>query len=238
MSRDYKARKSTASDSNKGSMLIGIFIGYALGVASAIGLWFYLESAPSPFLSTEQISAFDQSLEQADKSKQNDGEGSKSGSETAAEVEQKTQFDFYNILSNEETEVFDFEALRQAEQNKLMEQQQEVAKQQPLLQPQPQPQPIISSVPTSVTPSTPSVQGTAENYYLQVGSFRSHSEADNLKARLALLGMVASVQSADLAEKGTWYRVRVGPFTQKAQVDNVHVTLRENGIDAQLIKIR
>ena len=78
----------------------------------------------------------------------------------------------------------------------------------------------------------------AENYYLQVGSFRSHAEADNLKARLAFLGLIASVQSADLAEKGVWYRVRVGPYTQKTQVDNVHVTLRENGIDAQLIKMR
>ena len=77
-----------------------------------------------------------------------------------------------------------------------------------------------------------------ENYYLQVGAFRSHAEADNLKARLAFLGMVASVQSVDLADRGVWYRVRVGPFMQKTQVDNVHVTLRENGIDAQLIKTR
>ena len=112
MSRDYKARKSKTSNGSKGGMLVGIFIGYALGVASAIGMWFYLESAPSPFLSTEQISAFDQSLEQTDKNKRNEGEGSKSDSNPAAKMEQKTQFDFYNILSNEKTDIFDFETLR------------------------------------------------------------------------------------------------------------------------------
>lgn len=234
MSRDYKARKSKTSNGSKGGMLVGIFIGYALGVASAIGMWFYLESAPSPFLSTEQISAFDQSLEQTDKSKRNEGEGSKSDSNPAAKMEQKTQFDFYNILSNEKTDIFDFETLRQAEKNKSQEQRDDVAKLQP--QPQTQSQSMISPAP--VSQNRPSGQGASDNYYLQVGSFRNHNEADNLKARLALLGLIASVQSADLAEKGTWYRVRVGPFSQKAQVDNVHVTLRENGIDAQLIRIR
>src|ERR1039457_5063987 len=49
----------------------------------------------------------------------------------------------------------------------------------------------------------------AENYLLQVGSFQNPADADNLKARLALLGMEASVEPIDLAEKGTWYRGRV-----------------------------
>jgi len=241
MSRDYKARKSAASSDNRGGMLIGIFIGYALGVASAIGLWFYLESVPSPFLSTEQITAFDQSLEKTDNEKRNQGEASKSGNESAATAEQKTQFDFYNILSNEKTDVFDFETLRQAEKNKAQEQQEIVAKLPPQLQiqPQAQPQGIISPAPVTVPQNRPGAgSGSAENFYLQVGSFRSHGEADNLKARLALMGLIASVQSADLAEKGMWYRVRVGPFSQKTQVDNAHVTLRENGIDAQLIRTR
>ncbi|HBV21266.1 MAG TPA: hypothetical protein DEF07_06060 [Nitrosomonas sp.] len=85
---------------------------------------------------------------------------------------------------------------------------------------------------------TEPVHVATETYYLQVGSFRNNADADNLKARLALLGVIASVQSADLSEKGTWYRVRVGPFTQKPRVDQVHHTLRENGIEAQFIKTR
>ena len=51
MSRDYKSRKSTSSKGGKGSLMLGVFIGYTLGIVSAIGLWFYLEQVPSPFLS-------------------------------------------------------------------------------------------------------------------------------------------------------------------------------------------
>ena len=54
----------------------------------------------------------------------------------------------------------------------------------------------------------------AEHYLLQVGAFQNPADADNLKARLALLGVEAGVEPVNLAEKGTWYRVRVGPYTQ------------------------
>ncbi len=262
MSRDYKSRQPSASADSKGSLLLGIFIGYTLGIASAIGIWFYLENAPSPFISEEQLSVNEKAVEKTDAPPRETEQ--KPGNEDAvvAKVEPKTQFDFYNILSSEDTGVFDYGTPQQAEKPQPAEKkppQQEIAKLQPQLQPppqpqiqppQPQPQPqqpqpqvmISPSPPPSPSPSVPQSRPSnpvvSENYYLQVGSFRSHAEADNLKARLAFLGLIASVQSADLADKGIWYRVRVGPYTQKIQVDNVHVTLRENGIDAQLIKMR
>ena len=59
MSRDYKSRKPAASRGGKGVLMLGVFIGYTLGIVSAIGIWFYLEQAPSPFLSEEQISGYD-----------------------------------------------------------------------------------------------------------------------------------------------------------------------------------
>ena len=49
----------------------------------------------------------------------------------------------------------------------------------------------------------------AESFLLQVGAFQNPAEADNLKARLALIGVEANVEPVDQAEKGTWYRVRV-----------------------------
>lgn len=214
--------------------MLGIFIGYMLGVASAIGIWFYLENAPSPFLSEEQTSVFDQSFDEM-ASKKPDTSGESAAQE---HVEQKTRFDFYDILSNEDNDVYDFEASQpQGATPQPVEKPQETARLSPQSQSQSQPQITVS--PSAPAPQPrPSSQNAAENYFLQVGSFRSHAEADNLKARLALLGVMASVQSADLAEKGRWYRVRVGPYNQKTQVDRVQVTLRENGIDAQLIRIR
>ncbi|MCB1984136.1 MAG: SPOR domain-containing protein [Burkholderiales bacterium] len=234
MSRDYKSRKSTSSKGGKGSLMLGVFIGYTLGIVSAIGLWFYLEQVPSPFLSEEQISAYDRADDDSDNKMQPGVSESPVENTPIATVEEKAQFDFYNILPGED------DSLTVYETPQPIIQPREVEKQQALIRPAPASAAPLSSPPppAAETRQVEPVSIAADTYYLQVGSFRSTADADNLKARLALLGVVASVQSADLSEKGIWYRVRVGPFTQKARVDQVHTTLRENGIEAQFIKAR
>lgn len=74
-------------------------------------------------------------------------------------------------------------------------------------------------------------------YYLQAGAFQNISEADNLKAKLALLGVEAKIQSATLADKGVWHRVRVGPYTNVDELNRMRSTLKQNGIDTSLIKV-
>ena len=54
MSRDYKS-PSKSTPSKKGStLLLGLFIGYVLGLVSAIGVWMYIHQAPSPFIQSEK----------------------------------------------------------------------------------------------------------------------------------------------------------------------------------------
>ncbi|MFA6178690.1 MAG: SPOR domain-containing protein [Candidatus Methylopumilus sp.] len=76
-----------------------------------------------------------------------------------------------------------------------------------------------------------------ENYFLQVGAFKTEQEADNMKAKLALLGMEAIVQTATIPDKGVWHRVRVGPFMDLNQIDKARGDLTRNGFTADLIKI-
>jgi cell division protein FtsN len=78
---------------------------------------------------------------------------------------------------------------------------------------------------------------TSENYFLQVGAFQSEQEADNQKAKLALLGMEAIVQTATIPDKGIWHRVRVGPFTDLDQINKARGDLVRNGFNADLIKV-
>src|SRR5256885_8958902 len=76
-----------------------------------------------------------------------------------------------------------------------------------------------------------------DSYFLQAGSFQNPADADNLKARLALMGMEANVEPANLAEKGVWYRVRLGPYARVDEINRVRQQLTQNGVDASLIKI-
>ena len=78
---------------------------------------------------------------------------------------------------------------------------------------------------------------TTETYFLQVGAFQTEQEADNMKAKLALQGLEAIVQTAEIPDKGTWHRVRVGPFSDLNQINVARSELVQNGFSADLIKV-
>jgi cell division protein FtsN len=82
-----------------------------------------------------------------------------------------------------------------------------------------------------------SASAPKSQYYLQAGAFQKESDADNLKAKLALMGIEASIQTATLPEKGVWHRVRVGPYDNVDDLNRVRSTLTQNGITASLVKV-
>ncbi|WP_047552129.1 SPOR domain-containing protein [Methylotenera sp. G11] len=74
-------------------------------------------------------------------------------------------------------------------------------------------------------------------YYLQVGAFQTSEEADNMKAKLALQGFEAVVQTAAIPDKGVWHRVRVGPLNNLDDINKAKSDLAANGFKADLIKV-
>ena len=88
------------------------------------------------------------------------------------------------------------------------------------------PKPVVSAVSTGGT------------YVLQVGSFRNESEAERRRARLALLGLEARVQTIAIDGEATWHRVQVGPYDQIGALNDARVRLRENDIEAMALKVR
>ena len=75
-------------------------------------------------------------------------------------------------------------------------------------------------------------------YFIQAGSFQNPADADNQKARLAILGFESSVEPANLPDKGTWYRVRMGPYARLEDINKVRQVLAQSGIDANLVKVK
>jgi cell division protein FtsN len=74
-------------------------------------------------------------------------------------------------------------------------------------------------------------------YYLQAGAFQQTTDADNLKARLALAGLEAQIQTATLPDNSVWHRVRLGPYSNAQDLDKARAQLKENKIDAAVIKV-
>ena len=80
--------------------------------------------------------------------------------------------------------------------------------------------------------------GPKDVYFIQAGSFQNPADADNQKARLAILGFESSVEPANLPDKGTWYRVRLGPYNKLDEINRIRQALAQNNIDASLVKIK
>jgi len=46
------------------------------------------------------------------------------------------------------------------------------------------------------------------------------------------------VEPTNVPDKGTWYRVRMGPFSRIEEINRVRGQLAQNGIDGSLVKIK
>jgi cell division protein FtsN len=93
-----------------------------------------------------------------------------------------------------------------------------------------QPQPVISPAPAS-----PYAKPAAA-YHLQAGAFLNAEDAEEMKARLALLGFEASIVEVEDAEAIRLHKVRVGPFTGMDELNQARARLTKNNIDTLLIK--
>ena len=92
--------------------------------------------------------------------------------------------------------------------------------------------PADKSQPARPSPADGKAAASYEPQILQTGSFSNVSEAENLKAKLALLGVEANIQSATIPDKGVWYRVRVGPYKSADEINQARNFLKQNGVDS------
>lgn len=92
--------------------------------------------------------------------------------------------------------------------------------------------------PAEQKPAGEAPKAPAETLFLQAGSFQNPADADNLKARLALMGVEASVQQVTLAEKGVMHRVRIGPFASVEAMAPTRSLLAQNGIQAGVVRVK
>lgn len=95
----------------------------------------------------------------------------------------------------------------------------------------------VTTQPHSETPK-PTAPATGTTYILQVGSFKRLAEADRLKAKLALIGLQASIQSVSIDREDTWHRVRLGPYQDLQALNDARERLREYRMEAIVLKDR
>jgi len=81
--------------------------------------------------------------------------------------------------------------------------------------------------------STPKDPNKKTNTLLQAGSFRKLSDANRLRARLVLLNMNNVVAEKTVSSSGSvWFRVRIGPFSNRSTLNKAEDILAQQGIES------
>ena len=245
MTRDQKPRLQTKTpkSASRGSTLVGIFVGLILGALVAAGIALYFTSS-SPFPKARQDDRPAPAPQPPKPASEPIALPGKAGDKPV----EKPRFDFYNVLPKgsdalpaptkpeETTEVVKTDKPAKDKSDKADK---------------------AATTDTAKVDKTKSTEGmdsaerakaeaalldkpapAPEKFYLQAGAFEDPSEADNLKARLALMGVEASVQKVDVPEKGTMHRVRVGPYMGQEAMSKAREQLTASGIGTAVVKIK
>ena len=89
---------------------------------------------------------------------------------------------------------------------------------------------IEQVMPGDLPEATPTRPPENLSYYLQAASFREHADAEKLRARLALKGYSSVTQARDVEGKGTYYRVRLGPYSDSRKAKTAKNKLQKLGV--------
>ncbi|HKS14835.1 MAG TPA: SPOR domain-containing protein [Pseudomonas sp.] len=87
-------------------------------------------------------------------------------------------------------------------------------------------------------PAPPVIKPAATTqFFLQAGSFRKQADADKVRAQIILLGQAVKVESGTVKDE-TWYRVLVGPFSNREQLTVAQKQLAGSGFSNLLLQQR
>lgn len=99
---------------------------------------------------------------------------------------------------------------------------------------------ILGDKPAATATTTTAAAATSDAfvYFVQAGAFARTEEAEQQRAKLAMLGLEARITERDQAGK-TVYRVRVGPYEKRADAEAVKEKLDTSGAgDSALVRVQ
>lgn len=171
-----------------------------------------------------------------------------------APAQRSTDYDFYTMLPDQEVPMTDAELAASARAEAERQRQAEAAQQAlqarhpdaadlaggptaptPLPEDRPAPSRTPEAAPATAARTAPPAAAADARYLLQAGSFSASGDAEALKARIALLGLSARVESGEAGGR-TVYRVRMGPYSSATELAEAKQTLGNGGLPALAIK--
>ena len=81
----------------------------------------------------------------------------------------------------------------------------------------------------TVEVDVPDMEDDGIRWLMQCGSFRNPNQAEEMRAKIAFVGLESQVRPSD-GSNGRWYRVILGPYERKRQAEKDRHAIRDTGI--------
>ncbi|MGU7771388.1 SPOR domain-containing protein [Burkholderia sp. MR1-5-21] len=93
---------------------------------------------------------------------------------------------------------------------------------------------VASNTPGNAA-KAPTASDANTGYFLQVGAYKTESDAEQQRARLGFQGFESKVSKRDVSGV-TYFRVRVGPFSKFEDMNSARQRLSDAGVDTAVIR--
>jgi cell division protein FtsN len=193
----------------RGGFLIGLVVGLLVGLAAALAVALYVTKAPNPFVNKVPARTPTQDAAEAEKNRNWDPNSALAGKNPAPGAS--------GVVGD----------------------------------------PVAPTRPTLVAPAVidvprPAVGATAPKasqavastlaagaftYFVQAGAYSRSEDAEQQRAKLAMLGVESRLTEREQGGKMV-YRVRVGPFERREDAENAKERLGDSGVDSALVAVQ
>lgn len=204
----------------RGGLVLGLIIGLLIGLALALGVALWVTKAPVPFINKVPQRTAEQDAVEAERNKNWDPNAPLAGKPAPVPAASAPPVATGTVVPA----------------------------------PAPAPAPAAVTKPPARDPAAilaggavpaPAASSAAKSaqlssdpfiYFVQAGAFQNSDEAEQRRAKVALLGLESKLVEREQAGR-TVFRVRIGPFDKQADADAAKEKLISGGIEALLVRV-
>ncbi|MBV9892196.1 MAG: SPOR domain-containing protein [Rhizobacter sp.] len=213
--------------SQHGGFLVGFVVGILIGLAAALAVALYVTKAPVPFVNKVPMRSPAQDAAEAERNRNWDPNSALAGRNPAPGASAS------GVVTGTEP----------APRPAVVPQPVEPAVPMPPLATASQPRSPRASASSALatapraSQATPSLASGAFTYFVQAGAYSRSEDAEQQRAKLAMLGLDSRLTERELGGKMV-YRVRVGPFERREDAESTKEKLTDSCVDAALVAVQ
>jgi cell division protein FtsN len=220
----------------RGGFLLGAIVGLLIGLAAALGVALYVTKVPIPFMNKVQQRTPEQDAAEVQKNRNWDPNGSLAGKfppRPPGSVASGTVTPPASSVAIAPPTVPTAPVVPTPPSVATAPSSAASAASAP--RSRRDPAAILADLPSGGVSTRPSADPFS--YFVQAGAYARTEEADQQRAKLAMIGLTARITEREQAGR-TVYRVRVGPYDKKEDADSAKEKLDGAGVESALVRVQ